>query len=141
MKNTKNKKKIEAAAAITAVVLATFIIGAGPAIIADPNPGGPQGSFVGEVTIWLNATDDISGVDYTEYKLYTTGSAPPADFTRYDPLNPPTESRTGSYTVEFRSVDNAGNIEATKTATFSIVDADNTPPVTLIEIDGESSRY
>jgi hypothetical protein len=64
------------------------------------------------VTVTLTATDDMSGVNYTKYKLddgaWTTYTAP---FT---------VSESGDHTVLFYSVDIAGNVEDEKSASFTI---------------------
>lgn len=66
-----------------------------------------------QATITLSATDDMSGVDYTKYKLdnglwndYTT---------------PIVESDIGDHTISYYSVDNVGNVEETKITTFTIL--------------------
>ena len=76
----------------------------------------------------LAATDNTggSGVDYTEYRL-----AGAATWTRYSA--PFTLSDDGSYTVEYRSVDKAGNTEATRSVTFRI---DKAAPTTTAKLNG-----
>ncbi|HET6494202.1 MAG TPA: hypothetical protein VFH61_02420, partial [Thermoleophilia bacterium] len=58
------------------------------------------------VTVTFTATDALSGVSLTEYRVddgqWTTGSAV-------------TVSAAGTHTVGYRSLDNAGNVEAEKT--------------------------
>ncbi len=48
---------------------------------------------------------------------------------------PVTVEGDGEHTVEFRSTDVAGNEEEVKSVTFTIGDADGTPPVTTHELD------
>jgi len=73
---------------------------------------GNNGWFASDVTVTLSATNDISGVDKTEYSfdnvawtIYTT------------PFNIATEGNTVIY---YRSEDKAGNVETTKTQTIKI---------------------
>ena len=66
-----------------------------------------------EKTVTLNATDDSSGVNYTKYKL-DTGS-----WTMY--TAPFVVSNGGDHIVYFYSVDYAGNVEAEKNKTFTVI--------------------
>jgi len=125
------RKKIEAAAAIIAVVLALFIVGTGPAIVADDDPRIPV--YDGDVTITLNATDDYSGVARTYYAV--DPASEPIDWTEYN--EPFVVSEPGSHTVVFYSVDNAGNIEDPPGETTFVIYEDTTPPVTSVELQGE----
>ena len=68
--------------------------------------------YISDVTVYLNATDDISGVNYTMYKLDH------GEFEIYE--EPFVVSDDGDHTVYFYSVDNAGNVEDTKNCTFTI---------------------
>ena len=65
-----------------------------------------------EATITFTATDDMSGVDYTKYKLDN------GIWTEY--VAPIVVSKIGNHTVYYYSVDNAGNIEEEKNKTFTI---------------------
>ena len=38
----------------------------------------------------------------------------------YDPANKPTFTTPGAYSIDYRSVDAAGNVETAKTVTFTI---------------------
>ncbi|MFW6121447.1 MAG: FG-GAP repeat domain-containing protein [Petrotogales bacterium] len=67
--------------------------------------------YIGEVTVYLNATDDHSGVKYTMYKL-------DGDYVTYD--GPFVVSGGGEHTVYFYSVDKYGNEEEEKSCTFTI---------------------
>ena len=91
-----------------------------------PEPNGENGWYVSDVKVTLNATDDMSGVNVTywridggAYQIYT------------EPFNVPTD---GEHTVEYRSVDNAGNVEDWKSVEFKI---DQTPP--MIDLTWENS--
>lgn len=68
-------------------------------------------SYVGVATIRFVATDDRSGVAATHYKV---DDGPEATGTQV------IVSTTGTHTVEYWSVDGAGNPEARKKATFTI---------------------
>jgi photosystem II stability/assembly factor-like uncharacterized protein len=69
------------------------------------------------VTIGFTATDDAggSGVDKTFYRLGTSGA-----FTEYSESTKPQVSSEGRTTLQFYSIDLAGNAEVTKSATVSI---------------------
>jgi hypothetical protein len=82
-------------------------------------------------TVTLSATDTGgSGVDQTKYRLdggaLQTYGAPFA------------ASGDGSHTLEYFSVDVAGNLEATKTLSFQI---DATPPTITITVPGAGATY
>lgn len=70
-------------------------------------------------TVALNASDALSGVDKTYYKI---NDGPQ---TVYAPDNKPEFSAEGVHTLEFWSIDTAGNEEAHKTVQVKI---DRTPP-------------
>jgi len=86
---------------------------------------GGDGWYTSSVTATLSATDELSGVDSTWYKLDT------GIWTVY--TAPFTVSSDGQHTVECYSVDNAGNKEDTKFMDFKI---DKTSPITEHEFDG-----
>jgi hypothetical protein len=73
--------------------------------------------YKGNVSLKLTASDSWSGVSKTEYKVNT------GQWTTYK--SPITISSNGINTVEYRSIDNAGNVEAIKTATVKV---DKTAP-------------
>lgn len=78
---------------------------------------GASGSWVkGSVPIVLTATDNLSGIAKTEYTVDGGGVQTGTGFTL---------SAEGEHTITFRSVDNAGNAEAFRTATVRI---DQTAP-------------
>jgi hypothetical protein len=96
--------------------------------------------FRSEVTITLSSTDDISGVNKTEYSFDNT--------TWITYAIPFVIGAEGDTTIYFRSMDNAGNIERVKSETIRI---DKTKPTadagsdqtvyerTTIEFDGSAS--
>ncbi len=88
---------------------------------------GIHGTYVTNVTIFLNTTDATSGVNATMYKINT------ANWTAYG--GPITITADGNYTFSYYSKDLAGNIEATKQAIFTIAH-DTTPPVTTSTLSG-----
>jgi cytochrome c len=70
------------------------------------------GVYITDVTATLTATDDMSGVNYTMYKIDN------GVWTMYSV--PFIITGNGEHTIYFYSVDNAGNIETTKTSVFTI---------------------
>jgi large repetitive protein len=79
----------------------------------------------GEVTANLTATDNQSGVAKTFYSLNGTDFVEGTSFI---------VNQEGTNKVYFYSVDNAGNVEATKTA---VVKIDNTAPVVSWDLEEE----
>jgi len=67
---------------------------------------------VSEATVTLTATDATTGVAGTEYRI--------DDGAWTDYSEPFEVTGSGTHTVEFRSTDNAGNIESTKTVEVEI---------------------
>jgi hypothetical protein len=85
------------------------------------------GVYISDVTVSLSAVDDISGVQYTMYKI---------DAGVYEPYSAPfMVTEDGDYTVYFYSVDNEGNQETEQSCTFT-VEKDVTPPVTTCTLEG-----
>ena len=82
-----------------------------------PEPNGNNSWYVSDVEVTLNATDDISGVNVTQFR-FNGGNIK----TYTEPFNVTTD---GEHTVQYWSVDNAGNIEDVKSAEFKI---DQTKP-------------
>ena len=83
------------------------------ATTAPAAPNGTNGWFTSDVNVTLAAKDGTgSGIDKTEYRVdggtFATYSAPIAITT------------PGTHTVEYRSIDKNGNIEATKTLTVKV---------------------
>jgi predicted alpha-1,2-mannosidase len=95
--------------------------GNGPATDARLSPNAVSGWYVNP-TVTLSGTDEASGVDRSEYRLDGAQT-----WTAYGGPFPVTGD--GGHTLEYRSVDLAGNVEATKTLTFK-VDATK-PAITL----------
>jgi hypothetical protein len=96
----------------------------------DPaEPDGENGWYVSNVKITLTATDATSGVNYTEYNLDGTGWIHGTSFTvRED----------GKHTLDYRSVDMAGNTESTKHDSFKV---DQTSPTVNITKPEEGYLY
>jgi hypothetical protein len=76
----------------------------------DGSMDGPE--YITDVTVTLNAVDNGSGVDRTMYNLDATS------WNRY--TTPFIVSSNGTHTVQYYSVDKAGNTEATQSVTFVI---------------------
>jgi hypothetical protein len=90
---------------------------------------GENSWFISPVTITLTATDDMTGVDYTMYKL-DSGS-----WNMYS--NPFTVSNDAVHTIEYYSVDNMGNTEPAKSSNFKI---DQMPPMTTHTFSGNVGK-
>ncbi len=90
---------------------------------------GLEGWYVSDVVVNLTATDDVSGVAKTEYSFdNTTWITYTGTFTI---------STEGTTLVYYKSTDNLGNIEETKSQTVKI---DKTPPVTTDSLSGTFSN-
>jgi len=84
-----------------------------PVTTATVSPDPVNGANRGPVTVTLTATDRDSDFDYTEYLLN-----PAQGWVRYSgpfQITPP-----GQYTLEYRSVDKAGHVEALHTLQINI---------------------
>jgi hypothetical protein len=90
---------------------------------------GDNSWYVSPVMITLTATDDMTGVDYTMYKLDS------ASWNIY--TSPFTVSDDATHTIEYYSVDNNGNIEPVKSADFKI---DQKPPMTTHTFSGVEGK-
>jgi hypothetical protein len=109
----------------------------------DPGAPGEGKTYPGPVTVKFTAsdpsneagsTDPVSGINYIEHRVITNGA--PSDWVRTNNpgiANPFSSSVTvtakGVHTVEYRTVDRAGNTQASKSVSFVIytptnVDAD-----------------
>ncbi|HUS98868.1 MAG TPA: hypothetical protein VMY59_00930 [Candidatus Thermoplasmatota archaeon] len=97
-----------------------------------PEPDGENGWYVSNVTVILNATDDISGVNITQYRIdcgswqiYTE------PFILVDDGN--------DICIEFYSIDNTGNQEEVESA---VIDIDKTKPIIFLyyELIGGNSE-
>jgi hypothetical protein len=97
-----------------------------------PEPNGLNGWYVSDVEVTLNATDDMSGVNATYYRI--DGGL---WMTYTEPFN---VTYDGEHTLQYRSVDNAGNVEDWKSVEFKI---DQTPPTIDLtwEADKEDGRW
>jgi parallel beta-helix repeat protein len=92
------------------------------------NHTGPMGEnewYIGVVNVTLSATDTLSGIESTWYRI-DTGS-----WKLYTGVFPVTGE--GTHTIAYYSFDKAGNKEDTKTASFKI---DTKPPITTHQFDG-----
>ncbi len=86
----------------------------------------PAGWQKTDVTVTLSASDNLSGVNATYYRV--DGGAPLVGTSA-------TISAEGTHTVEFWSEDNSGNSEAPKSVTVQI---DKTAPEAYIQLDPSS---
>jgi PKD repeat protein/plastocyanin/type 1 glutamine amidotransferase len=97
----------------------------------DPaEPDGDNDWYTSPVEVTLNATDNEggSGVDFTEYRF-----AGDEEWTRYS--GPITVDDEGRHTLQYRSTDEEGNVETTRSVTFQI---DPNAPTTTAKLDGEA---
>jgi plastocyanin len=85
-------------------------------IEGEPDPSNP-GTYRNSATVRLDSRDaGCSGVQKTEYR--TNGG----DWTEY--TNPVRFDTPGTYTVDYRATDKAGNTSATGTVTFTVATAE-----------------
>ena len=89
-------------------------------------PDGHNDWYISNLTVFLNATDDSSGVNITYYKLNN------GDWEIYD--YPFVLTTSNYYVIQYYSIDFAGNVENTKSASCKV---DVVPPVTHIIIDDQ----
>ena len=132
MKNKKDMRKIKAAAAISALVLTAIVVLSGPSMIADTTP--PENTYTSAVTVTLTASDNQSGVEYIQYTVIHDGV--PSQNRVYNETATFVCDESGEYTIEYFAVDWAGNVETTKSKSFTIV-FDITPPDTEIDLQGD----
>lgn len=100
------------------------------ALLSAENAYEEDGWYKKDVIVPLHATDDKSGVDRTEYAVTFNGASDGA-WERYSG-NPLSFTKEGSYTIKYRSIDKAGNVEEEKTVSFTI---DKTAPVLDVVLD------
>ncbi|QYR23563.1 fibronectin type III domain-containing protein [Paenibacillus sp. sptzw28] len=82
--------------------------------------------YTSDVNVTLNAADDLSGVDKTEYKL--------GDGEEWKVYSGPFSlTQDGFYTIEYRSTDRAGNVEDASRQTFKL---DQTLPGFKLIVNG-----
>jgi hypothetical protein len=87
---------------------------------------GENSWYISPLIITLTATDDLSGVNHTMYKLDTE------NWNIY--TNPLTIYDDNKHIIQYYSVDNAGNIEEIQSRNFDI---DQTPPRTTHSFSGD----
>jgi plastocyanin len=87
----------------------------------DPAVPGPGGTYGSAVTVNLSAADAGAGVDVTEYRVDGGDWQTAANEGGEDPFSSSVAvTDNGVHTVEYRSTDNAANVEETKTVGFTI---------------------
>jgi PKD repeat protein/glucose/arabinose dehydrogenase/type 1 glutamine amidotransferase len=104
-----------------------------PVTTATLNPAqpGPGGTYDRPVTVTLSATDTGgTGVASTEYSV---NGGPTKEYT-----GPIQLSSEREHTVEFFSTDGVGNVEATKSVSFTIAIPEGCPTTLSDEFDGSS---
>lgn len=90
-----------------------------------------NGWFSSDVTVTLSATDNMSGVNKTEYSMGDSG-----EWITY--TSPVAITMEGTCTIKYRSTDKAGNIEDIKQQTIQI---DKTAPEMEVGFDPVSKKY
>ena len=143
MKNKIGKRKIQAGALITSVVVAIFVIGTVPSIVADnyvPDPPqDPVTVYDGQVTIYLNSSDAYSGVAYINYSVYDRIQLTPGSEIIWEQVSGSQAIidviEPGNWTVAFFAVDTLGNQETVQFVHFDIYE-DDLPPETTCELGG-----
>jgi DNA/RNA endonuclease YhcR with UshA esterase domain len=96
----------------------------------DPNdPTGANGWYNSDVIVTLQASDSATGVKSTQYRINS------GEWLEY--VGPLVLSTDGKYSIEYYSVDQAGNKEITQSINFSI---DKTLPVTNAQLDGQTGN-
>ncbi|MFF1876691.1 OmpL47-type beta-barrel domain-containing protein [Leifsonia sp. NPDC058230] len=101
-----------------------------PQTTATLSPEGVGGGYVNP-KISLESHDESSGVARIEYRLDG------GQWTEYE--SPVAVTSPGSHELEYRATDVAGNVEATKSRTFT-VSVDSGPPVVSASIDHEGAN-
>jgi len=95
-----------------------------------PYPDGDNGWYVSDVTITLEATDDMSGLDVIKYLLDDS------DWLTY--TGPFTVESDGCHRITYYAIDKAGNVEQpSEVIRFGI---DQTPPTIELTWDEENKR-
>lgn len=91
----------------------------------------PDGTYDGQATVTVTATDSGSGVASVEYQL-DDGS-----FAAY--TNPVVVNQPGAHSVQFRATDKAGNTSAAGSVSFTVAapqQKDTTPPTVSASVSG-----
>jgi hypothetical protein len=73
----------------------------------------PQGNYLGSATVTITATDSQSGVKTVEYALDNGAWTAYTAAVRVSAL--------GAHTLKYRATDNAGNVAADKSVSFTVV--------------------
>ena len=92
------------------------------------NGNGSNDWYNSKVSVTLTSNDNLSSVDRTEYRLGESG-----DWISYN--KPIDINQEGVYTLEYRSIDRAGNIEETKQ---QIIKMDKTMPHFNLMVNGNN---
>jgi uncharacterized protein YjdB len=97
-----------------------------PVTTAEVTGKGKNNWYHSDVTVTLIGTDNVTGVDRTEYRIGESGD--------WIPYNSPIAlDLEGIHTVQYRSIDQAGNIEEAKQETINI---DKTNPHYELGVNG-----
>ena len=99
-----------------------------PVSFAEVIGNGSNDWYNSNVTVTLGSNDNLSGLHSTEYRIGNSG-----DWIPYN--NPVDINQEGAYTLEFRSMDRASNIEETKQ---QIIKIDKTMPHFNLTVNGNN---
>ncbi|MFJ6846743.1 OmpL47-type beta-barrel domain-containing protein [Streptomyces griseoluteus] len=94
-----------------------------------------DGAYIGSAKVTVSASDDASGVKSVEYAVGADG--PWQAYTA-----PVVVDQVGSHTVRYRATDQAGNVAAEQSVTFSVAAPptdDTTAPETSATVSGEKN--
>ncbi|WP_228479320.1 OmpL47-type beta-barrel domain-containing protein [Microbacterium atlanticum] len=100
-----------------------------PTTVADTDPASGTAAAGSAVTVKFTATDATSGVGHTEYSAdagatWTPATGAGVSFTA-----------VGPHPVQYRSVDNAGNVEAAQQITVTVAEPANIAKATITSAD------
>ncbi|MBM7654332.1 OmpL47-type beta-barrel domain-containing protein [Neobacillus cucumis] len=101
-----------------------------PVTSAEVNGKEKNNWYNSDVTVTLNGEDKVTGIDRTEYRIGESG-----DWTPY--RNPITLNQDGTITLQYRSIDKAGNIEEVKQQTIII---DKSKPQFEVSVNGKDLK-
>ncbi|MDF2963145.1 MAG: hypothetical protein K0S39_4880, partial [Paenibacillus sp.] len=114
-----------------AIKTVSFMVNkAAPTSVATVSPAAPDGSngwYKSDVTVSLAVYDHLSGVAKTVYRVNDGGWI---DYTGSIPA-----FGEGNYKIDYRSLDQAGNVEPIRTVEFKI---DKTAPLLTVQLDKTS---
>ncbi|OCT12068.1 hypothetical protein A8709_29890 [Paenibacillus pectinilyticus] len=82
-------------------------------VVVPSTPDGTSGAYISPVTVTLSASDNVSGIDQIVYSVNNG-----ATWTPYTAAL--TFDKQGTYTLQYRAIDLAGNSETAKSISFNL---------------------